>query len=179
MSVELKGLKDLAKNSKELQKKLNKTIRRSTKAAALKLLADAVELAPVYQGQIDENGELLKDEEGNVVKTHTGGKLKGSGTVVLNNKTVVAESDENGNINAAKSNSSSARDMESVSFFDVGFNTTYAEKQHDHEEYRHIDGQADYLMQPMRELKSTFEEQIIKDAKKTMEKETRKNRTNN
>ncbi|MFJ7369357.1 hypothetical protein ACIQVU_07960 [Lysinibacillus sp. NPDC098008] len=177
VNIDLSGQKELVRNSKDLRKKLKKEIEKTLRKASFKLLADAVNKAPIYQGEMDENGDLLKDEEGKVIKTHDGGQLRASGTIVKNNKTIIATSDENGSVTFGGSSPSSSSKIESEIILDIGFNTPYSEPQHDNN-YRHIDGQMEYLEQPFRELKPKIVEEVGKTARKTIHKATRGNQTN-
>lgn len=153
----------------KLEKEIKHAARKALIENALHLLAESVKDAPIYLGQIGPDGNLLRDEDGKIVKDHTGGKLRASGTV-LYQEIVIATGTEAGTVSQVTTLNRNTGRIKSRIEVLVGFNTTYAMEQHESTHYRHIDGKAKYLEDNMRKWNEAFLRNVNKEIRKAMER---------
>ncbi|MBT2217825.1 hypothetical protein KK120_18620 [Virgibacillus dakarensis] len=165
------GIDNFGRNLIELEEHMKQAARKAAIENALHLLSEAMQQAPLYLGQIGPDGDLLKDEDGNIVSDHTGGKLRASGTVV-HQEIPIAVGDENGSINVNTKLDTNTRIISQKIEVLVGFNTVYAMKQHEEVGYRHVEGKAKYLEDPLKENAEAFARNVQTELRKALEKYT-------
>lgn len=172
LGMGFQGMRDMGNNLRKLEQKLKEAARTAAIENALHLLSLAVQEAPIYLGEIGPDGGLLRDQDGKIVKTHTGGKLRASGTVVYQ-EVPLAFGSETGQIKINTKLDTNTQIISQKIEVIVGFNTVYAMKQHEEVGYRHIDGKAKYLEDPLKENADRFYRNVQAELRKALEKHVR------